>query len=95
MENKFSRDRVGNAAYIQDKLWSTYVGREPAPSLSLRQMPVPAADDEEDARLWRGLGTGTNDGGGDGNQPRTSWTASTFTWTCKLARIVELIHTNL
>jgi len=83
------RDRVWHTAYIQDKLWASYVGRAPAPNLSQWRMPSPATDDEEDARPWASLGNSAAE------QVRGSWMASTFTWTCKLARIVELVLINM
>ena len=87
VETKLSRDRVWHTAYIQDKLWSTYVGRAPAPNLSHWCMPFPEVNGEEDAGRLNGnliLGSTSN-----------SWIASTFTWTCKLARIIEIVLANM
>lgn len=79
-------------SYIQDKLWSTYVGRAPAPNLSHLRMPFPAIDEEEDAKPWGGQDI-LEDFGIESIQ--NSWITSNFTWTCKLTRIIELILNNM
>ncbi|KAL2678313.1 hypothetical protein Neosp_009058 [[Neocosmospora] mangrovei] len=88
-QTKRSRDQVWHTAYIQDKLWATYVGRAPAPNLSHWRMPTLAAEEEEDERPWGQWGSHGAD------WVRKSWITLTFTWTCKLSRIVELILTNV
>lgn len=89
LETKRARDRTWHTAYIQDKLWSAYVGRAPAPNLSHWHMPFPTIDEEEDTGPWSNLDPS------ESKPVRTSRMASTFTWTCKLARIIELILTNM
>jgi hypothetical protein len=88
-EMKRSRDRVWHCAYIQDKLWSTYVGRAPAPSLRHYRMPFPDVNEEEDAAGW----IGHNRNGQDILVP--SWQSSTTVWTSKLARVIELLLENV
>ncbi|KAJ6022340.1 hypothetical protein N7499_002897 [Penicillium canescens] len=88
-ETKRSRDRIWNNVYIQDKLWSTYVGRAPAPNLSNWHMVLCPIDKEEDARPWHGLDDSESE------PVRSSWVASTLAWTCKLARIIELTLTHI
>ncbi|CAG9990772.1 unnamed protein product [Clonostachys byssicola] len=88
-EMKRSRDRVWHCAYIQDKLWSTYVGRAPAPSLRHYRMPFPDVSEEEDAVGW----IGHNREGQDVIVP--SWQSSTTVWTSKLARVIELLLENV
>ena len=87
IETKLSRDRVWHTAYIQDKLWSTYVGRAPAPNLSHWCMPFPDVNREEDARALKGDPVLRSMG--------SSWIASAFTWTCKLARIIEIVLAHM
>ncbi|CAH0057985.1 unnamed protein product [Clonostachys solani] len=88
-EMKRSRDRVWHCAYIQDKLWSTYVGRAPAPSLRHYRMPFPDVNEEEDAAGW----IGHNRNGQHILVP--SWQSSTTVWTSKLARVIELLLENV
>lgn len=85
---KHVRYRAWHTCYIQDKLWSTYVGRAPAPNLSYSLMPPPTVNEEEDAIPW-------GSAAGDAGRPPHSLVSSCFAWTYKLTRIIELILTNV
>lgn len=88
LDLKRARDRVWQCAYLQDKLWSTYVGRAPSPSLSRYRIPFFDVNDADDALGW----FGSDDTGRD--VPRKSWQSSTMAWASRLATMLDIILEN-
>ncbi|BGP19681.1 hypothetical protein JCM10213v2_007777 [Rhodosporidiobolus nylandii] len=89
------RDGTFWLGYIQDKLWSSYVGRNPTLLRASVETALPAIDAERDSFVWTPLpadvtaATHTN----PRNKPAPGLVSSCFHWTCRLAIIEEKIMT--
>ncbi|GAA6008086.1 hypothetical protein JCM11491_001876 [Sporobolomyces phaffii] len=78
-----TRDYAMWTAFIQDKLWSSYVGRNPTLLLNTLDTPAPYVDDELDSRLWKPLA------GSQRRTPALSHLTSCFRWLTTLAVLQE------
>nr|XP_018267202.1 uncharacterized protein I303_01187 [Kwoniella dejecticola CBS 10117]OBR89360.1 hypothetical protein I303_01187 [Kwoniella dejecticola CBS 10117] len=77
-----ARDHVFYISYIQDKLWSFYVGRGVSLSMSNNETPLPSIDEEEDELPWSIPNNA---------EPMKSWISTTFVFTCKLFQLAEKV----
>ncbi|GAA5900029.1 uncharacterized protein JCM6883_006067 [Sporobolomyces salmoneus] len=84
-----TRDYTMWTAYIQDKLWSSYVGRNPTLLLSVLDTPAPFVDEEIDSRLWKPLA------GSQRRSPALSNLTSCFRWLTTLSVLQERVLTIL
>ncbi|GAA5948610.1 hypothetical protein JCM21900_005189 [Sporobolomyces salmonicolor] len=82
-----ARDRVMWLAYTQDKLWSSYVGRNPTLLLGLLETPLPSINTELDNQLW----PQTMSFGSEQRRPPSSNITITFLHTVRLAALQEQI----
>ncbi|GEM10769.1 cytoplasmic protein [Rhodotorula toruloides] len=86
-ETRNARDRVMWCAYVQDKLWSSYVGRNPSILRNIIEIALPVVDVDRDKELWSPLPIA----GDSLTKPLSGQLSSTFHWTCRLAVIEEKI----
>ncbi|BGP02993.1 hypothetical protein NBRC10513v2_006720 [Rhodotorula toruloides] len=86
-ETRNARDRVMWCAYVQDKLWSSYVGRNPSILRNIIEIALPVVDIDCDKEPWSPLPAA----GDSPTKPLSSLLSSTFHWTCRLAVIEEKI----
>ncbi|GAA5863052.1 hypothetical protein JCM3774_001405 [Rhodotorula dairenensis] len=92
-EVRAARDRTLFLLYVQDKLWSAYVGRNPSVLRAQLEPPLPAIDRELDRRPWQPLpGDCPSD---PPPKPTPSYLSSTFHFTVRLAVIEERIMTTV
>ncbi|GAA5899523.1 hypothetical protein JCM8208_000581 [Rhodotorula glutinis] len=84
---KTSRDRAMWSAFTQDKLWSSYVGRNPTLKRAELEVALPVIDPVRDREPWAPVGVA------DEVRRKTtpSFMSSTFHWLCRLAIIQEKI----
>ncbi|GAA5944992.1 uncharacterized protein JCM15063_000595 [Sporobolomyces koalae] len=84
-----TRDYAMWTCYVQDKLWSSYVGRNPTLVLGVLETPAPYIDKELDSKLWKPLE------GMSRRSPAVSHVTETFHWTTRLAIIQEKVLSTL
>ncbi|GAA5982315.1 hypothetical protein JCM5350_006141 [Sporobolomyces pararoseus] len=84
-----TRDYAMWTAYIQDKLWSSYVGRNPTLLLAALDTPAPFVDEEIDSRPWKPLA------GTQRRSPALSNLTSCFRWLTTLSVLQERVLTTL
>ncbi|GAA5881803.1 hypothetical protein JCM16303_006460 [Sporobolomyces ruberrimus] len=84
-----TRDYAMWTSYIQDKLWSSYVGRNPTLLLSVLDTPAPTIDAEIDQRPWKPLA------GSQRRSPALSNLTSCFRSVTTLSVLQERILTTL
>ncbi|KAK1232452.1 hypothetical protein PQX77_004429 [Marasmius sp. AFHP31] len=102
---KRERDRTFYMAYIQDKLWGSYVGRCASVILSDHETPLPAIEEHRDKGPWIPVHQAKEMAANGTLNPESlppSWTSTNFLWTSKLAAISERVtktvyslHANL
>ncbi|GAA5984765.1 hypothetical protein JCM10908_003494 [Rhodotorula pacifica] len=92
-EVRSARDRTLFLAYIQDKLWSAYVGRNPSVLRAQLEPPLPAIDRELDRQPWCPLPADVSSDSPP--KPTPSYLSSTFHHTCRLAIVEERIMTTV
>lgn len=92
-EARSARDRTLFLAYVQDKLWSAYVGRNPSVLRAQLEPSLPSIDRQLDRQLWSPLpGDCSSD---PPPKPTPGYLSSTFHYTCRLAVIEERIMTTV
>jgi hypothetical protein len=84
-----TRDYALWTAYIQDKLWSSYVGRNPTINLTNLDTPAPFVDEQIDSRLWKPLA------GSQRRSPALSNLTSCFRYLATLSVLQERVLTTL
>ncbi|GAA6059217.1 hypothetical protein JCM10212_006610 [Sporobolomyces blumeae] len=82
-----SRDFAMWSAYLQDKLWSSYVGRNHTLLLSSLETPPPYIDTELDRQTWPVVRTG--------RKPSPGSITLCFHWTTRLAVLQEQVLSTL
>lgn len=88
-ETRTARDRTLWVCTIQDRLWSSYVGRNPSVLRAQLEPSLPKIDRELDRRPWAPL---PGDAPSDVPvKPTPSYLSSTFHYTCRLAVIEERV----
>ncbi|GAA5831344.1 hypothetical protein JCM5353_008564 [Sporobolomyces roseus] len=88
-ELRRTRDYAMWTAYIQDKLWSSYVGRNCTLHLENLQTPAPCIDSALDSQVWQPLANSTR------RTPALSNLTLCFFHTTKLATMQERVLTTL
>lgn len=92
-EVRAARDRTLFLLYVQDKLWSAYVGRNPSVLRAQLEPPLPAIDRELDRQPWQPL---PGDCPSDlPPKPTPGYLSSTFHFTVRLAVIEERIMSTV
>ncbi|KAL0065758.1 hypothetical protein AAF712_007241 [Marasmius tenuissimus] len=95
---KRERDRTFYMAYIQDKLWGSYVGRCASVILSDHETPLPAVEKHRDKGPWIPVHQAKEMAANGTLDPESlppSWTSTNFLWTSKLAAISERVTKTL